>query len=164
MGNYLTDGLDGLDSHDLAILAVLQDDADQPVAQVAERVRLSQNACWRRIKRLEEDGFIVGRVALLDPRKLKAGLTVFMTIKAAEHSEEWHEALSAAVRRMPEIVDAYRMAGDADCILRLQVEDIAAYDRIYKRLAKAVRIAEVRSAFALEEIKHTTSIALPVKS
>ena len=151
----------GADTHDLAILAVLQDDANLPVAQIAERVHLSQNACWRRIKRLEEDGFILKRVALLNPMKLRAGVTVFVSIKAAEHSDEWVEALTAAVRRLPEVVEFHRRSGDTDYLLKLLVEDIAAYDRVYRRLIKAVRLSDVSSAFAMEELKYTTAIPLP---
>ena len=155
------DSVDGLDGHDVAILAVLQDDADLPVAQVAERVHLSPNACWRRIKRLEEDGFIARRVALLDPRKLRAGVTVFVTLKATEHTDDWVDILTAAVRKTPEVVEVYRMSGAADYLLKILVEDIAAYDRVYKRLSRAVRLTDVTSAFAMEEIKHTTAIPLP---
>ena len=151
----------GADTHDLAILAVLQDDANLPVAQIAERVHLSQNACWRRIKRLEEDGFILKRVALLNPMKLRAGVTVFVSIKAAEHSDEWVEALTAAVRRLPEVVEFHRMSGDTDYLLKILVEDIAASDRVYRRLIKAVRLSDVSSAFAMEELKYTTAIPLP---
>ena len=151
----------GVDAHDLAILAVLQEDADQPVAQVAERVHLSQNACWRRIKRLEEEGYILKRVALLSKQKLGAGVTVFVTLKAAEHSDEWLEALTSAVRRIPEVVEFYRMSGEVDYLLKILVHDIDAYDRVYKRLIRAVRLSDVSSAFAMEELKLTTAIPLP---
>jgi Lrp/AsnC family transcriptional regulator len=153
--------VDSVDSQDLAILAVLQEDASLPVAQVAERVNLSQNACWRRIKRLEEEGYILKRVALLDPSKLRAGVTVFVSLRATEHSEEWLASLAAAVRRMPEVVDMYRMSGDADYLLKVRVSDISAYDRVYKRLIKSVKLTDVTSAFAMEELKHTTAIPLP---
>ena len=155
------DSVEGLDGHDISILAVLQEDADLPVAQVAERVHLSPNACWRRIKRLEEEGFIARRVALLDPRKLRAGVTVMVSLKAADHSEEWAETLSAVVRKTPEVVEMYRMSGETDYLLKILVEDIAGYDRVYKRLTRAVRLGAVSSAFAMEEIKHTTAIPLP---
>jgi Lrp/AsnC family transcriptional regulator len=155
------DRVEGLDGHDVAILGVLQEDADLPVAQVAERVQLSPNACWRRIKGLEEDGFIARRVALLDPRKLRAGVTVIVTLRAAEHSEDWAESLAAIVRQTPEVVETYRMSGASDYLLKILVEDVAAYDRIYKRLSRAVRLGDVTSAFVMEEIKRTTAIPLP---
>lgn len=155
------DSVEGLDGHDIAILAVLQEDADLPVAQVAERIHLSPNACWRRIKRLEEDGFISRRVALLDHRKLGAGVTVIVTLKTADHSEEWADILAAVVRKTPEVVEMYRMSGAADYLLKILVEDIAAYDGVVKRLSRAVRLGDVTSAFAIEEIKRTTAIPLP---
>jgi Lrp/AsnC family transcriptional regulator len=150
-----------LDNFDVHILSVLQEDASVSIAEVAERVHLSQNACWRRIKRLEEDGYIRRRVALLDPLKLGAGVTVFVSVRAAEHSEEWLDAFAAAVRCIPEVVEFYRMSGDTDYLLKLQVADIAAYDHVYKRLIKSVRLVDVSSAFAMEELKHTTAIPLP---
>ena len=155
------DSVEGVDGHDISIMAVLQEDADLSVAQVAERVQLSPNACWRRIKRLEEDGFISRRVALLDARKLRAGLTVIVTLKTADHSEEWADSLAAMVRKTPEVVEMYRMSGAADYLLKILVEDVAAYDRVYKRLSGAVRLGDVTSTFALEEIKRSTAIPLP---
>lgn len=155
------DAVNPLDGFDLAILSSLQDNAALPVAQVAEKVHLSQNACWRRIKRLEDDGYIKRRVALLAADKLKAGVTVFVTVRAAEHSDQWLDAFAAAVIAIPEVVEFYRMSGDVDYLLKLQVEDIAAYDRVYKRLIRSVRLSDVTSTFAMEELKHTTAIPLP---
>jgi Lrp/AsnC family transcriptional regulator len=151
----------GLDAFDLVILGALQEDASQSVAEIGLRANLSQNACWRRIKRLEEDGYIKKRVALLAADKLRAGVTVFVTVRASEHSDEWLEAFASAVVRIPEVVEFYRMSGDIDYMLKLQVEDIAAYDRVYKRLIRSVRLSDVSSAFAMEELKHTTAIPLP---
>lgn len=151
-----------LDAADLRILGVLQEDAALSVAEVAERVNLSQNACWRRIKRLEEDGIILRRVALLNAQRLEAGVTVFATIRAAEHSDAWLAELTAVVRRIPEIVEFYRMSGDIDYLLKIKVADIAAYDAVYKRLIHGIRLSDVSSAFAMEELKSTTAIPLPV--
>ena len=151
-----------LDAADLRILGVLQDDAALSVGEVAERVNLSQNACWRRIKRLEEDGIILRRVALLNAQRLEAGVTVFATIRAAEHSDAWLAELTAVVRRIPEIVEFYRMSGDVDYLLKIKVADIAAYDAVYKRLIHGIRLSDVSSAFAMEELKNTTAIPLPV--
>jgi Lrp/AsnC family transcriptional regulator len=150
-----------IDAADLRILGVLQEDASLSVGEVAERVNLSQNACWRRIKRLEEDGVILRRVALLDAARLEAGVTVFVTIRAAEHSDAWLAELSAVVRRIPEIVEFYRMSGDIDYLLKIKVADIAAYDGVYKRLIHGIRLSDVSSAFAMEELKNTTAIPLP---
>jgi Lrp/AsnC family transcriptional regulator len=149
------------DAADLRILAVLQDDASLSIGEVAARVNLSANACWRRIKRLEEDGLILRRVALLDAERLGAAVTVFVTLRAAEHSETWVDDLAAVVRRIPEIVEFYRMSGDIDYLLKIKVADIAAYDGVYKRLIRGIRLSDVSSAFAMEELKHTTAIPLP---
>ena len=149
------------DEFDLKILSLVQNDATLTVNEIAERVNLSPNACWRRIKKLEEDGVIRKRVALLDPAKLGAGVTVFVTIRATEHSDRWLEEFAAAVARIPEVVEFYRMSGDADYLLKLQVADIAAYDSVYKKLIRSVRLSDVSSAFAMEEIKHTTAVPLP---
>src|ERR1044071_8244015 len=113
------------DPIDLRILDILQNDASLPIAEVADFVHLSQNACWRRIKQLEEYGIITKRVALLDPVKLGVGVTVFVTVRAGEHTERWLETFSTAVRKMPEVVEFYRMSGEVDYLLKLQVADIA---------------------------------------
>ncbi|HEY2482074.1 MAG TPA: Lrp/AsnC family transcriptional regulator [Caulobacteraceae bacterium] len=151
-----------LDAADLRILGVLQEDAALSIGEVAERVNLSQNACWRRIKRLDDDGVILRRVALLNAQRLEAGVTVFATIRAAEHSDAWLAELTAVVRRIPEIVEFYRMSGDVDYLLKIRVADIAAYDAVYKRLIHGIRLSDVSSAFAMEELKNTTAIPLPV--
>lgn len=145
---------------DIRILRVMQEDATLSVAAIAETVHMSHNACWRRIKRLEEAGVISRRVTLLDPTALGLDMTVFVSIRASEHSEEWLNSFAAAVRAIPEVVEFYRMSGDVDYLLKLRVQNIAAYDAVYKRLIKAVRLTDVSSAFAMEELKHTTALPL----
>ena len=153
--------MDRLDSVDISILALLQKDASHSIAEIAERVHLSQNACWRRIKRLEDEGVIQKRVTLLDPEKLGVGVTVFVSVRAGEHTEKWLENFTAAVRKMPEVVEFYRMAGDVDYLLKLQVASIAAYDRVYRSLIRAAKLMDVSAAFAMEEMKRTTELPLP---
>jgi Lrp/AsnC family transcriptional regulator len=153
-----------LDTIDLKILDLLQTDASLPIAEIADRVSLSQNACWRRIKQLEEKGVIKKRVAILDPEKLGAGLTVFVAVRAGEHTEKWLETFSAAVRRMPEVIEFYRIAGEVDYLLKLQVADMAAYDRAYKSLIRSARLMDVSASFAMEELKRTTAVPLPLKT
>ncbi|KTT66872.1 Lrp/AsnC family transcriptional regulator [Sphingomonas sanguinis] len=150
-----------IDKIDTAILAELQTDASPSVAEIAQRVNLSQNACWRRIRRLEEEGVILRRVALLDPEKLDAGMTVFVSVRTAEHSAAWLEEFARAVSDLPEVVEFYRMAGEIDYLLKVRVADIKAYDRVYKRLIERVRLVDVSAAFAMEEIKNSTAIPLP---
>ena len=153
-----------LDTIDLKILDLLQTDASVSIAEIAECVHLSQNACWRRIKQLEERGVIRKRVALLDAEKLGAGLTVFVAVRAGEHTEKWLETFSAAVRRMPEVIEFYRIAGEIDYLLKLQVADMAAYDRAYKSLIRSARLMDVSASFAMEELKRTTAVPLPSKT
>jgi Lrp/AsnC family transcriptional regulator len=130
------------------------------VADLAESVGLSANACWRRIKRLEELGIIRGRVALLDPEKLGLGVTVFVSVRTNEHNDAWLGQFNDAVTKIPEIVELYRMSGDIDYLMKVVVSDIAHYDRVYKRLISLVRLTDVSSSFAMEQMKYTT--ALPV--
>ena len=151
-----------LDRIDYKILDTIQTDATLSIAEISLRSNLSQNACWRRIRRLEKDGFILRRVGILDHAKLKAGLAVFVSIRAVEHSEEWLDRFRQAVTAIPEIMEIYRMSGDVDYLLKVRVADMAAYDRIYKRLIRAIKLSDVSSAFAMEEIKMTTAIALPI--
>ncbi len=154
----MTDKIDGIN---LRILALLQENTDRSVNDIADAVGLSQNACWRRIKILEEDGVIKKRVALLDPAKLGHGTTVFVMVKTGEHTVAWMEKFAAAVHAMPEIVEFYRMTGDVDYLLKLRVADIQGYDRVYKQLIKAVPLTDVSGAFAMEELKNTTAVPLP---
>lgn len=149
-----------LDEFDLSILNILQQDAGGSIAEVAEKVHLSQNACWRRIKRLEAEGYVKKRVALLDSAKLGVGVTVFVSVKAAEHSEDWLQALAETVRKLPEVVEVYRLSGEVDYLLKIVVPNIGAYDEVYKRLIRGVRLVDVSSAFAMEEMKSTTALPL----
>lgn len=148
------------DTMDLKILSILQADATLPVAEIGKRVGLSTTPCWRRIQKLEEAGVIQRRVAILDPVKINAGVTVFVSIKTDQHSLAWLERFHAAVADMPEVVGFYRMSGDVDYLMRVVVPDIAAYDAFYKRLIARIEISKVSSAFAMEEIKNTTELPL----
>jgi Lrp/AsnC family transcriptional regulator len=145
---------------DVKILRILQDDCTRPVADIGKEVGLSTTPCWRRMQKLEEDGVIRRRVALLDPDKVNAGVTVFVSIKTDKHTKEWIESFNAAIPDLPEVIEAYRMSGDVDYLLRVSVPDIAAYDVFYKKLVSRVEIAKVSSAFAMERIKYTTALPL----
>jgi Lrp/AsnC family transcriptional regulator len=149
-----------LDSTDVRILQCLQDDASQSLAQIAECVHLSPNACWHRIKRMEEGGTILRRVAILDPAKVGAGLTIFVMVRAAEHSEAWFEKFASAVRDIPAVTEFHRTSGEIDYVLKLQVRDVASYDEVYKKLI-ATHCADVSAVFSMEEIKYTTAVPLP---
>jgi len=149
-----------MDRIDRKILACLQRDAGLSVAEVAAAVGLSTTPCWRRIQKLEEAGVIAARVALLDRARLNLGVTVFVSLKTSQHNFEWLETFSAAVARMDEVVEFYRMSGDIDYLLKIVVPDIASYDAVYKRLIRAADFSDVSSSFALEEIKFTTALPL----
>ena len=149
-----------LDSVDLQILAILQEDCTIPVAEIGKQVGLSTTPCWRRIQKLEADGVIKGRVALLDPQKVNVGVTVFVFISTSQHTQEWLEQFHAAVEELPEIVEFYRMSGQVDYLLRLVVSDIAHYDVVYKKLISRIKLSDVSSSFAMEQIKFTTKLPL----
>ena len=151
-----------IDSLDWAILRELQQDAGLAVHEVGDRVGLSHNACWRRIKRLEEEGVIARRVALLDPEKVGLGTTVFVAIRTQRHDPQWLDAFSRAVAGIEEIAECHRMAGDVDYLLKLSVRDIAHYDRIYRKLIAAVPdLADVSSSFSMERMKASTALPRP---
>jgi len=152
-----------MDNTDLKILAILQDDASLSVAEVASRVNLSQTPCWRRIQRLEEQGVIEKRVALLNPESIGLGLSIFVEIETGDHSSAWIERFAEAVAGMPEVMEVYRMAGDVDYLLRIAVGDMAAYDSFYKRLIALVPLKNVTSRFAMERVKSTTAYPLPTQ-
>jgi len=149
-----------LDDADIRILGALQKDGTLSVAALSEVVHLSHNSCWRRLKRLEAAGAITGRVALLDPVKLGLELTAYVSIRTSEHSDEWLRSFAHAVETMPEIVELYRMTGDVDYLMKIRVSSIAAYDAVYKKLIGMVKLTDVSSAFAMEEMKNTTELPL----
>lgn len=149
-----------LDDMDIKILRILQGDCTRPVAEIGKEVGLSTTPCWRRIQKLEEAGVVQRRVALLDPVKVNAGVTVFIQIKTDQHNLDWLERFRAAVADLPEVVEAYRMSGEIDYLLRVVVPDIAAYDAFYKRLISRLEISKVSSAFAMEQMKYTTALPL----
>lgn len=149
-----------MDRTDRKILTILQEDATRSIADIAERVELSQTPCWRRIRNLEKTGVIRQRVAILDRDKLNLGVTVFVALKTNQHNPDWMARLSEAVVRVPEVVGFYRMSGDVDYLLQIVVPDIAAYDGVYKRLISAVDLSDVSSSFVMEEIKRTHVLPL----
>ena len=149
-----------MDKIDRKILALLQKDATTPVAEIGRKVGLSTTPCWRRIQKMEEDGIIKARVAVLDPVKINAGVTVFVSIRTNEHNEAWMRKFAAVVEDFTEVVEFYRMSGETDYLLRVVVPDIAAYDGVYKRLIAAIELYDVSSSFAMEEIKYTTALPL----
>ena len=151
---------DVMDQIDKKILRILQKDASVPIATIADKVGLSQTPCWKRIRRLETTGVIERRVALLNPEKIGLGITVFVSVQAPDHSQEWLERFAAVVSAMPEVMEFYRMAGDVDYMLRVVVADMPAYDEFYKRLIADVALRNVTSRFAMERIKSETAFKI----
>lgn len=152
-----------LDEIDRRILGELQRDATLSVDQVSERVHLSRNACWRRIRRMETDGVITGRVTLVDADKLGLGLSVFILVRTSSHDPDWLGKFNAAVRSISEITGVFRMSGDLDYVLRARVSDVKAYDRLYQRLIAAVPLTDVSASFVMEEIKDTTIVPVEIR-
>jgi len=148
------------DPIDKAILSVLQQDSTLSVAEIADRVSLSTTPCWRRIQKLEQDGVIARRVALLDAKKVNVGVTVLVEIKTAEHTAAWLRRFCEVVATIPEVVEVHRMSGHIDYMLKVVVPHIDAYDSVYRRLIGAVDIFDVSSSFSMETIKQTTVLPL----
>ncbi|MBX3560470.1 MAG: Lrp/AsnC family transcriptional regulator [Sphingomonas sp.] len=149
-----------MDRTDYRILAILQEDASLPVAEIASRVNLSQTPCWRRIQKLEAQGVIQRRVAIVDPVAVGLGISVFVEIEAADHSPDWLNGFSVTVAAMPEVMDVYRMAGDVDYLLRVVVGSMAEFDDFYRRLIAEVPLKNVTSRFAMERVKSSTAYPL----
>ncbi|KIN72419.1 Lrp/AsnC family transcriptional regulator [Sulfitobacter guttiformis] len=149
-----------IDTIDRKILNALQRDAAQSLDALGEQVGLSRNACWRRIRALEQAGIITGRIATVNAAKLGLGLTVFMQIRTNAHAPDWMHKFSAATRAMPEIQGVYRMSGDLDYLIRARVADMAGYDQLYQRLIARVPLSDVSASFVMEEIKETSELNL----
>jgi Lrp/AsnC family transcriptional regulator len=150
-----------MDAIDRKILAVLQENAALSVAEIGSRVGLSSTPCWKRIQRLEAEGVIQKRVALVDQDRIGLGVTIFVSIETGDHSQDWLDRFAHVVGVMPEVMEFYRMAGDVDYMLRVVVPDIAGYDAFYKKLIAAVPLKNVTSRFAMEKIKSTTALPIP---
>ena len=149
-----------MDRTDAKILEFLQTNAGLSNKEIAEKIGMDEKTCAARIKVLEADGVILQRVALLDPNKVGASMTAFVAITTPEHSQGWLDQFQSAVESFPEVVEFYRMSGQVDYLLRVVVPDIEAYDTFYKRLINGVKLKDVSSTFALEQIKYTTVLPL----
>lgn len=150
-----------IDKTDRKLLAMLQQDCTLSLNELAEAVNLTSTPCWKRIKRLEEEGVIRGKVALLDGDKLGLSLTAFVRIKTQQHSIQWYQNFVEQVESFPEVLSFYRMAGEFDYLMQVQVADMKSYDNFYKKLVSAVPgLLDVTSNFAMERIKSTTHLPL----
>jgi Lrp/AsnC family transcriptional regulator len=142
-----------LDRLDREILRLISADASLSLAEIASQVGLTPTPCWKRIRRMEETGVIMRRVAVIDPAKIGLPVSVFVEVETADHSREWLERFANVVGSMPEVVDAWRMSGDVDYLLHVVVPDIAAYDDFYRRLIGQVKLRNVSSRFSMERLK-----------
>ncbi|VVE51589.1 Lrp/AsnC family transcriptional regulator [Pandoraea anhela] len=149
-----------MDSIDKRIIEILQENAETPIQTIAERVNLSTTPCWRRVQKLKDTGVIRRQVVLCDAKHLNVGITVFITIRTAQHSPAWLNKFVKHVGDIPEVIEFYRMTGRIDYMLRVVVPNIESYDRVYKRLIDIADLYDVSSSFAMEQLKYTT--ALPV--
>ena len=141
------------------ILRHLQMNATLSVGDLADKVNISKSACWRRVQKFEKEGVIKERITLLDAKTLGLSLTVFISIKTNMHNEQWASQFKDAVMAIPGILEAYRMGGEADYLLKAIVRDMPDYDRLYKELIK-VGLFDVTAGFVMEEIKCTTALPL----
>ncbi|MDE2647341.1 MAG: Lrp/AsnC family transcriptional regulator [Paracoccaceae bacterium] len=149
-----------LDINDIKILKQLQKNASLSIEEISERISLSRNACWRRIRRLEDDGIINKRVAIVNAEALDLGQMVIVLISTNSHDPKWLSLFRAAITEMPEIMGAHRMSGDLDYILRVRVRDVRAYDKFYQRLISKVPISNVSASFVMEDLKDSTELPL----
>jgi len=149
-----------LDRYDYAILSALQVNGTLSVAQLSERIGLSATPCWKRIRRLEEEGYLENRVAIVNRRKVGLSVTVFVSVRTSQHDDKWLARFAAAVVALPEVQEFHRMSGDIDYLLKVVTSDIEGYDRFYKKLIKVAQLSGVSSAFSMEQIKFTTALPL----
>ena len=148
-----------MDTYDRQILQLLQRDASLSVGAIAEQINLSKTACWHRIHKLEQEGVIGRKVALLNPAAVNLGLTVYVVIRTNQHNEHWASKFNAVVAAIPEVLELYRMSGDLDYLMKAVVSDMAGYDRLYKKLIEA-DLFDVSSSFVMETMKQTTELPL----
>jgi Lrp/AsnC family transcriptional regulator len=152
--------IENIDDLDRRILRNLQRDAGLSLEKLAGILSISGNACWRRIKRMEQAGIITRRVALVSPEAVGVGMTVFVSVRTNDHSDEWLRKFATVAQEIDEVVEFYRMAGEVDYLLKLLVKGVADYDRVYKKLIKSIPMTDVSASFAMERIKYETAVPL----
>ena len=148
-----------MDKQDIQILTQLQQDSSLSVGELADAVGMSKSACWRRIQKLEEGGTIKGRVAILNQENLNLPLTVYISVRTNQHNKEWATKFRQVAKNIPGVLEAYRMSGDLDYLIKAVVEDMPGYDKLYQQLIQA-DLFDVSSSFVMETIKHTTNLPL----
>ncbi|EDP57254.1 transcriptional regulator, AsnC family protein [Vibrio sp. AND4] len=150
-----------MDRIDKLLLSLLQNDGTLSLNELAERVNLTTTPCWKRLKKLEDEGYIEKRVALLSAEKLDLSFIAFVQLKTSDHSEGWYDHFATTISDFPEVTEFYRMAGEYDYMLKVVVKDMKRFDEFYKRLVNSVKgLSNVTSTFAMESIKYTTELPL----
>ena len=149
-----------MDAIDRDLVRLLQEDGSLSASELGESVGLAGTSCWRRVQRLQQQGIITGRVALVDPAAVNLGVAALVEIRTHDHSSAWLDRFTTGIGEFPEIVAAWRTSGEVDYMLRVLVPDIAAYDAFYKRLIRRVDLFDVRTIFVMEELKYTTAVPL----
>lgn len=150
-----------LDITDKKIITLLQHDASLSLQQLAEQLNLTSTPCWNRVKRLEQEGVIQKRVALIDPEKVDLELVAFVQIKTHQHSEVWLKECVQQVKGFAQVLEFYRMAGEYDYLLKVIVKDMRSYDQFYKQLVNNVTgLTDVNSSFAMQQLKFTTELPI----
>ena len=149
-----------IDATDRKILAELQRDAGQSLEEIARNVRSSKTPVWNRIRKMREAGVLGNETVLLDPQKLGFDACFFVLIRTSEHEAEWQQRFLRALQERPEGMEAHRLAGDIDYILKVRVANARAYDAFYQALISEVRVFNVTALLSMEEIKYTTALPL----
>ena len=149
-----------IDATDRKILAELQRDAGQSLEEIARNVRSSKTPVWNRIRKMREAGVLGNETVLLDPQKLGFDACFFVLIRTSEHEAEWQQRFLRALQERPEVMEAHRLAGDIDYILKVRVANARAYDAFYQALISEVRVFNVTALLSMEEIKYTTALPL----
>lgn len=150
--------MSAIDELDRKILRVLQQDASQPLEQIARLVGSSKSPVWTRIKKLKDAGVIKREIAVLDADKLGLHETFFIAVKTDRHSEQWLADFKEAIDTIPEILEAHRMAGEVDYLLKVRLSSTKAYDELYKKLIAKVELYNVTSMLVMENMKETTAL------
>ena len=149
-----------LDAIDRNILSELQEDSSRSLDEIAKKVGASKTATWNRIRKLRENGTIVRQSAVLDPDKLGLESCFFVLIRTSEHDKTWQDRFLGVIRERPEVLEAHRLAGDIDYLLKVRVANAKAYDVFYQSLIREVKLFNVTSLLSMEEIKNTTTLPL----
>lgn len=147
-----------IDDRDRRLLALLQQDADVPLAELADRVALSPSACSRRIQRLRDEGYIRRRVAVLDRQRMRVPTTVFVLLRSGRHASSWVDVLRRVIEGIPEVVEAHRLTGNFDYLLKIVLPNVEHYDQVYKRLTQQIELFDVSAYISMETLKAETAV------